>query len=387
MKVLFTSVSAIGHIHPMIPLAHALRDAGHDLLWATGPDAGTRLTEAGLDSVAVSEPWEDLRAELRIRFPDPPMSARDMPDHVFPHLFGDISAPRMLAGTMPVARDWAPDLIVHDAAEFAAPIIAETLGVPSVTHGFGTLTPIWRVAAAAEAVAPLWRSAGLDPRPFGGAYDYLYLDIYPGGLQSGDTSHVPHRQSLRPISFDDGGGDSRADSFLESTDPRPLVYLTSGTIERDPRPLRLATEAVAALDVRLIVTVGPQGDPEAIGLQPAHVLVERYVPQSRILRRCSIVASHAGSGTFLATLTQGLPQLCLPRAADQFLNTDACIRAGAGIGLEPADATGAAIASAISRLLTEEGFRSRAGRLATEIAAMPGPAEVVRVLERLAGGA
>jgi UDP:flavonoid glycosyltransferase YjiC (YdhE family) len=384
MKVLFTSVSAIGHIHPMIPLAQALRDAGHDLLWATGPDAGPRLTEAGLNSVAVSEPWEALRAELFDRFPAPPKSARELPDHVFPHLFGEISAPRMLAGALPVARDWAPDLIVHDAAEFAASIIAETLGVPSVTHGFGALTPIWRVSAAAEALAPLWRSAGLDPRPYGGAYDHLYLDIYPSRLPSGDMSHVPHRQALRPISYDDGGGDSPADSFLESSDPRPLVYLTFGTIERDPGPLRMATEAIAGLDVRLLVTVGPHGDPEAIGPQPAHVRVERYVPQSRILRRCAVVASHAGSGTFLATLTRGLPQLCLPRAADQFINTDACVRVGAGIGLEPADATGPAIASAVSRLLAEERFRSAAGTLATEIAAMPSPAEVVPVLEGLA---
>jgi UDP:flavonoid glycosyltransferase YjiC (YdhE family) len=384
MKVLFTSVSAIGHIHPMIPLAHAFRDAGHEVLWATGPDAGRRLTEAGLESVAVSEPWEDLRAELHDRFPAPPASARELPDHVFPHLFGEISAPRMLAGTLPVARDWGPDLIVHDAAEFAAPIIGVALGVPSVTHGFGALTPFWRVSAASEAVAPLWRSAGLDPRPFGGAYDHLYLDIYPTRLQSGDMSHVPHRQALRPISFDDGGGDSPADHFLESSEARPLVYLTFGTIERDPGPLRVAAEAIAALEVRLLVTVGPSGDPEAIGPQPAHVQVQRYVPQSRILRRCAVVASHAGSGTFLATLTQGLPQLCLPRAADQFINTDACVRVGAGIGLEPADASGPAIASAISRLLAEEPFRGAAGTLATEIAAMPGPAEVVPVLERLA---
>jgi UDP:flavonoid glycosyltransferase YjiC (YdhE family) len=39
MRVLITTSSGLGHVLPMVPLAHALRDRSHDVLWATGPDA------------------------------------------------------------------------------------------------------------------------------------------------------------------------------------------------------------------------------------------------------------------------------------------------------------------------------------------------------------
>lgn len=46
-------------------------------------------------------------------------------------------------------------------------------------------------------------------------------------------------------------------------------------------------------------------------------------------------SSHAGSGTLLATLARGLPQLCLPGAADQFESTETCVSAGADRALLP----------------------------------------------------
>jgi UDP:flavonoid glycosyltransferase YjiC (YdhE family) len=70
--------------------------------------------------------------------------------------------------------------------------------------------------------------------------------------------------------------------------------------------------------------------------------------------------------------------------ADQFLNADACRAYGAGLSLDPADATAEAIGDALDRLLTDGSIRARAGALAAEIAAMPAPSDVVPRLEALA---
>jgi UDP:flavonoid glycosyltransferase YjiC (YdhE family) len=382
---MFTSVSAIGHVNPILPLALAMRDRGHDVRWTTGPDAVARLQSVGITAVPVGVPWENHRAEYWRRYPE----ARDMPpaeapEHTFPRLFGEVVAPKALQGTIDAARSWRPDLVVHDAAEFTGAIAAAQIGVPSVTHGFGALSPIGRVRTAGDFVAPLWRAAGLEPRPFGGSYDYLYLDIYPTSLQAADMSHVPFRQPLRPVAFDTlGDSGTGGDVSPAERRDRPLVYLTFGTIARDPGPLQTALDAIASLDVRVLVTVGPLGDPAALGRQPGHVRVERYVAQSRVFGDCMVVVSHAGSGTFLGALDRGIPQLCLPQAADQFLNAAACRQAGVGIALEPAEATREAIAEAVSRLLSDASFGTRASEVATEIAAMPGPDEVGAVLEAL----
>jgi UDP:flavonoid glycosyltransferase YjiC (YdhE family) len=130
--------------------------------------------------------------------------------------------------------------------------------------------------------------------------------------------------------------------------------------------------------------VGPNGDPTAFGPQPPRVVVERYVPQTRLLPACDVVASHAGSGTVLAALALGIPQLCLPQAADQFLNAAAVAGAGAGLAIRPEEVDAAGVGDAIRRLLDDGGFRVQARRLADEIASMPLPEAVVTVLETLA---
>jgi MGT family glycosyltransferase len=156
-----------------------------------------------------------------------------------------------------------------------------------------------------------------------------------------------------------------------------------GTVFNDPEPLEAVLAGLAELDVRVLVTVGPRADPAVLGTQPAHVRVERYVPQSLVLPHCGAVVSHAGSGTVLATLTLGLPQLCLPQGADQFLNAAAVASAGAGISLMPGEATPDAIRNAVTNLVGDASFRAAAGRVSASIASMPSPDDVAAVLETL----
>jgi UDP:flavonoid glycosyltransferase YjiC (YdhE family) len=134
----------------------------------------------------------------------------------------------------------------------------------------------------------------------------------------------------------------------------------------------------------VLVTVGPQGDPAALGEQPAHVRVEQFVPQTRVLPHCDVVVSHAGSGTALATLGLGLPQLCLPQGADQFQNAAAIAEAGAGLALMPGKAGVEVVRAAVARLLADRSFRDVSARVGASIAAMPPLDEVAAVLETLA---
>jgi UDP:flavonoid glycosyltransferase YjiC (YdhE family) len=92
------------------------------------------------------------------------------------------------------------------------------------------------------------------------------------------------------------------------------------------------------------------------------------------------VVSHGGSGTFLGALARGLPQLCLPQAADQFRNAEGGFRSGAAVTLGPPDVTSAAVRTALERVLADPGLRAGAQAVAAEIAGMPGPDEVVRRL-------
>ena len=111
--------------------------------------------------------------------------------------------------------------------------------------------------------------------------------------------------------------------------------------------------------------------------------MERWVDQTRVLERSAVVVSHGGSGTFLGALAQGLPQLCLPQAADQFRNAEGGRRAGAALALMPGEISPESVLAAVSELLGDPTLRAGSGRVAAEIAAMPSPEDVVvRLLER-----
>jgi MGT family glycosyltransferase len=246
------------------------------------------------------------------------------------------------------------------------------MGIPNVTHAFGRLLPAVRLERAADAMADLWRAHGLEPRPFAGTYDHLYVDIYPPGLQVPDMVHVGAVQRIRP-----------AELIERDAANEPLVYITFGTVFNHELTLfATALEAARDLDVRVVVTLGPGHDPDALGPQPPNVTVAEFIPQAELLPACVAVVSHAGSGTFLAALAAGVPQVLLPQAADQFLNAEAGVRGGVAIAIAPWELSVARVREALERVLADAALRVGALRAQAEIAAMPAPSTVVEELER-----
>ncbi len=379
MRVLFVSTFGHGHVFPLVPLALACQEAGHDVLWATnGPAvslvelAGIRCVEAGLSGQALATTVSGLRARAGQYAP------ADRAAFMFPTMFGETLSPPMAADLLPLARDFQPDLLVHEQGELASPLVAEVLGVPSLTHSFGGATPAPFIAEAGQRLAGLWQEHGLTQPPYAGCYSAPYLDICPPSVQTVSLSHIRLVQPLRPISW------SGPPATIEPLDDaRPLVYVTLGTVASNPAVLRDALAGLACLDVQVLVTVGPMGEPDALGPQPAHVRVERFVPQTQVLPRASVVVSHGGSGTFLGALSHGLPQVCLPQAADQFRNAAGVVQSGAGLVLLPAEVSAAAITDAVGSALGEPGFRAAAALVGDEIAAMPSPEEVVATFPSL----
>lgn len=272
--------------------------------------------------------------------------------------------------------------MVHEHAELAAPLVGAMLGVPSVTHSFGGGIPAAFVAEAGDRLAGLWAGHGMQIPPYAGAFTSTYLDICPPVVQTQSLEHILWQQPLRAVGYT-GEPVGALPGCLHESDSRPLVYFTLGTVQNRAHVLAAAVRGLADVGARILVTVGPNGHPEALGPQPDHVSVERWVCQSEVLPHCAAVVSHAGSGTFLGTLSHGLPQLCLPQAGDQFRNGAAAVSSGAGITLHPDTATPATIAAAVRQILVEDSFRDAALAIAAQIRTMPAPAEVATRLERL----
>ncbi len=384
MRVIVSSSPGYGHVLPMVPLARALLAAGHEVLWGTGRDACLLVSAAGIDSrpAGLSDRQrEGVRRDLvagaaGVR-PD------ELEGHIFPRLFRAACAPKMLTNLLSLARAWQPDLLVHEQGELAAPLVAALLGIPHVTHAYGGATPPEIVRDAGEQTAPLWAEHGQALPVYAGCYRYLYLDICPTSVQTVSVAHIANVQPLRPGSYAGKEPDPLAESLYQD-DATPLVHLTLGTVQNRTSRFRVVLDGPASLEVRVLAKVGPNGDPASLGPQPPHVRVERYISQTAVLPRSTVVVSHGGSGTALAALGHGIPQVCLPQAADQFRNALGVTGCGAGLALMPEQATARAISEAVTKVLQDNAFQVNAERVRDQIAAMPRPSAVVRRLEELA---
>jgi UDP:flavonoid glycosyltransferase YjiC (YdhE family) len=373
VRILVTTTAGLGHVLPVLRTATELLARGHEVTWLAGPGNSDVIVDAGFDVTVAGMPVRDRLAEFFRRYPD----TRSLPEDerravAFSKLFGELSAPPVVEALRPIAREWRPDVVLHDAAELAGPLVAASIGVPSVCHGFGEIMPEKSIRRTGEQMAPLWRESGLEPDEYAGSYRGLYVDIYPPSLRSQDMAHVAATQLCRP-----------ADGVAASGG---LVYVTFGTVWNVVDDgFHAAVQAAASLADEVLVTVGPAGDPASLGTVPANVVVERYVPQAEVLPRSAAVVCHGGSGTVLASLAHGVPVICLPRGADQFANAANLERAGAGVMVSVSDAAEVtALTRALHTVLETPAPKQAAVELGGEIAAMPAANEVADAIERAA---
>jgi len=387
MRALITTISAYGHLQPLLPLAQALVHAGHEVAIATGPDMCLRAGAAGFTTFSAGMPADVAFGRLADRHPDQEynrLAPSEILDWYLPHLFGEVLAPLMLDDLEPLVRSWQPDVIMHDTWEFAAPIVAASAGIPSVNQTLGIRFYDRYVAAIADAVAPLWRQRGLTPDPEAGLYRHLCLDTTPPGFQSYDTAR--HRETirpLRPVALPPVPGETLP-AWIESRRDMPLVYMTLGTnTNGDISMFRSVIEGLSDLDVDVLITIGVGKDPASIGPFASNIHVEGYIPQSLILPHCTAVICHGGAGSTLSALARGLPLLILPQGADQYIIGDLVAAANAGVLLVPADVNPASVRASVLALLNEPDRWVGTRRLRREIASMPGPAEVVPLIEQL----
>lgn len=395
------SAPAWGHIHLMLPLAQAFVERGDEVLWATGDDARAALQGKGIPTASAGLTSADTARELNVRVPDAVLArvreqlARGHAPDAVPspddlgtssaRHFAGVIAPLMLDDLLPLVDSWKPSLLIHEDFEFAGAIAAAAGGIASVTVSDCCLLPAGWVAAAAEAVAPLWKRAGLGLRPYGGSYEHLYIDRCPPSLQERDAERVPAVQPMRPAAARREVEVETLPPFMRHRTEAPFVFISFGTVvDRDLSLLRTVVDTLRDLEVRLLVTTDPRADPAWLGPQPPNVHIAGFIEREEIfeglLASCAAAITHGGAGTVLRALAHGLPQLTMPRTADQVLTAAACERAGVGVVVPPQDAANGTLREATERVLFDPELHSRAAHVGAEVARMPPPDEVAQVL-------
>ncbi|GEB52560.1 nucleotide disphospho-sugar-binding domain-containing protein [Streptomyces cacaoi] len=374
MRVLFAGPPFFGLLYPMVPLAQALRAAGHDVLVGTCGAAVQRTREAGLlaaDCAPGLDPdarYARMEKQRRGRPPSPGEAGAPAKGRGF-SFFSDDMADRMVE----FGRAWQPDLVVHTPNGVVGQLVAARLGIPSVLHAVGFGHTGAHVGMMNDALADAYTRHGLDgPAPLA-----AWLDVAPPSMS---TNREPRRWFMRYVPYN--GGAALPDWLLAPRE-RPRVTVTLGTVQPvvdGISPLARVVEAARESDAEFVLALGGT-DLSALGELPGNVRPVPWIPLGALLDASDAVVHHGGAGTTLTALDSGLPQIVLGQGADRPANAAAVHARGCGLvpdgpeGLTPA---------LVARLLTDEGLARAARETAEEMATVPSPAETVGRLTQLA---
>jgi len=417
-RFLLTLWEGGGNVPPELGVAARLIARGHDVHVLADPTIGPAAMAAG----CTFSPWR--RAPHRTSL-DPAQDPIKDWETKNPLVMLSRARDRFIAGpaagfaadTSAAIDVHRPHVVVPDAFLFGSIIAAQaaslpiallvpniwmlpTSGTPAIGPGFALaktalgrtrdaamLAIVNRVLGAGLPAINEARSAyGLAPLSsfYDQALDADRILVLTSPAFDYAASSVPSNvRYVGPI-LDDPDWVDAWESPWPDDDERPLVLVGfSSTYQNQGPVLRRVIEALSALPVRAVVTVGQMLDTREL-TATANVAVVASASHTQILAEAALVVSHCGHGTTMKALAAGVPMVCIPMGRDQNDTAARIVHHGVGVRLPPR-ASASRIARAVNNVLSNDRFRSSAARLSSAIADVGQTVDLVFELEALAG--
>jgi UDP:flavonoid glycosyltransferase YjiC (YdhE family) len=312
------------HTVPSLPVVSALVHAGASVTFHTTDRYRAIVEPTGARVVSYPPICEQLERGKDLR-----AHVRDVVS-----ISGAI-APALAASAPPA------DLVVFDASAYWGRAVARAHGTPSAssvtTFVFtrSMLQLMGRSAALTDTDIDVLATAG-DLK-----IAYTSKAFQPAGNFLDDT-HLfvgPLLENRR-----------RDGVRIEPEGPRPLAYVSLGTLFNDNIPLlqRIAAQLSAA-GWQVVVSLGSAGA-SAGGEWPPHVRAYPFVDQLAVLAHARLVVSHGGLQTVTESLALGVPLIIIPQDVDQHVVGQRAAGLGAAIVLQDKTMALADLAAALSRI-------------------------------------
>ncbi|MFC4637802.1 macrolide family glycosyltransferase [Deinococcus hohokamensis] len=389
--VVFT-LSALGHVHPTLPIVTELVQRGHHVVYYCGEEVRKKIESAGAEFRPVRWDFKPVERARQPRLSAYALEQARCADALLPQLLAEVQA-------------LEPACVLVDFMCLWGRLVARTLGLPLVnlSSGFalgpGVLPP-----------RPVLMALDLGPAPMTGGREVLELrrltrqlaqryHVEPMQTQfdllsmDGDDVIVctaqafqPHADRfLRHVHFVGPSVASRAEAgvaALPPLDDRPLVYVSLGTVFNQKLDFfRQCLRAFADGRYQVLLSVGESTDPAALGPLPDHMHARTYVPQLEVLQRTAVFISHAGMNSVSEAITQGVPVVAVPQAADQFTIAQRIAALGVGRNLLPFQRNARSLRAAVDALIENAEVQTRCRALGEAFAQAGGPARAARVIE------
>ena len=169
----------------------------------------------------------------------------------------------------------------------------------------------------------------------------------------------------------------------EKLTDKPLIYASLGTLQNKvPEIFQCIAEAVAGLDVQLVMSLGnPNNKPSDYNL-PDPAIVVSFAPHQKLIDRASLVITHAGMNTTLGALSSGVPIVAIPITNEQPGIASRIARTGSGEVLRLRNLTVSSLQAVIERVLTENSYKQNADRFQENICRAGGVRRAADIVEQ-----
>lgn len=401
-----------GHLNPMTALARRLQQHGHSVVLFGIADVEARVRAAGIEFCLIGEsdypPGTLQKLDYRLS------QLHGLPSFRFT-LERILNTARMVLRDGPeAARREKVDAFLIDEADFGGNV-ADYLGLPWVS--IAIIPPmVWdnrippylfpwpagqnlpsrirndiamrflgRIASPILKLVNQHRTAwGLKPQtewsqalsaraqiaqmPIALEFDLPMRDRHPLLHYTGPFVDAQQRPKI--------------DFPWDQLDGRPLVYASLGTLQNGSEDIfRTIAAACANLPVQLVLSLGSGLDRERIGALYGDPIVVKYAPQLDIIKRSTIVITHAGINTALESLAEGVPMVCIPIGNDQ-PGVAARVQArGAGVIVPRSKLTAKRLHSAVRTVLEVDSYRTAARTLQASIQKINGLELAANIVE------
>lgn len=391
MRVWFSVIPGHGHFFPLLPLASALKAAGHSVVFCTSLSYGRVINDHGFDHHAVGPDYTQNSAKGDAE------ELEEVQQRLLKAMFED-APPLVMDSFQSLFEREQPDVMLVDPIDGGGMIAAELAGIPwgSVVNAVRTgwlagrlpfdlderrsfLEDVLRTARS------LRNSVGLpetdlllneEPydRTFSLTMEPPSLGTWPHDWQS-HTSHL-----LRPEIHRTPGTD---ETWLEDlAEDQPILVITLGTLFGTPSLYRRAIETAFEADIddkTQVVAVTSHN----LEIDHQRLTKAAWVSMDRLLDKATAVVHHGGWGSTIAALATGTPAVVMPLAVDQRYQASRIHSVGAGVMIS-SDHLEEELQHGIEKVIGNPTYTANALRLQMEIDQMPPASEVVPLIEQLA---
>lgn len=422
-SILLAACPFRGHVTPTLQLAAGLVEAGHRVRVLTGSRFAEAVRRSGAEH-RVLPPGSDFDEERllddlpeRAGLSGPAAARFDMT-----RIFLD-PVPGQLAGVDDALCEEATDVVVAEPLFFAAlPLVARTDRPPVLT--LGTMPPLVRQSAMPPMGPPLRILGPFAPSVHMAAHHLVQrvlfgsVQRYAGRLLAWLGEQPPRTFFLDWPLCGDGIIQLSVPAFepitglpvpvhhvgtLHDRDagptgdvplwwPRveravaactPIVHVTQGTAANvDLEQLVAPTmRALADRPVLVVATTGGRDPGRLCDTLPDNVIVDRWVDYARLLPVVSVMVTNGGYGGVHEALRHGVALVLAGAQQDKAFVAARLRRSGAGLAVTTLAPAQGELDRLVGTVLHEGRFPRAAERIAADLAAAPGLAGAVRVVE------